>query len=143
MVSLPPLGVLARRLSLQLNEDAVQELGHLLAAETSFPIGDENFHRTEVSDPVRHDRLDEVLRLPPFQQRTCCPPDSFIEQVADHQLSVEQYIPLNHLVDVMGESHSRERLRRRSRPHPADPAGVHDLLNEPQCFMRSTGRGTS
>ena len=68
MVSLHHLGMFARRFRLQLHEDAVQELGHLLAAETSFPIGDEHLHGSEVPDPVRHDRLDEFLCFSTFQQ---------------------------------------------------------------------------
>ena len=130
MVPLHHLGVLARRFRLHLYAYSVQELGHFLAAETSFTIGDKHFHRTEMADPMRHDRLDDFLRLAALQKTSDRPPDSFIEQVADHVLSVEQYIPLNHLVEVVGQSHCGQRLWRKSSPHPADPAGVHALLDE-------------
>ena len=141
MMTLHHLGVLARCLGLQLDGWAlpVQELSDLLAHEARLAVGDQHFHGTKVPDPVRRDRLDEVFRLAPFQQRACCPPDSFIEQVADHQLAVEQYIPLNHLVEVMGESHCGERLRRRPCPHPADTAGVDDLLDEFERLLRGAG----
>ena len=90
-----------------------------------------------MSDPVRHNRLDEVLRLSALEQTSDSPPDGFIEQVADHLLPVEQYIPLNHLVEVMGESHRGERLGRRPCPHPAYSAGVDDLLDELEGLLRS------
>ena len=64
------LGVLARCLRLQLDGWVlpVQEWGHLLTHEASLAIGDEHLHGSKVPDPVRHDRLDEILRLAPFQQ---------------------------------------------------------------------------
>ena len=65
-MTLNHLGVLARRLRLQLNADAVQKLGHLLATEACLSVGDQHFHGSEVPDPVRHDRFNEVLRLPAF-----------------------------------------------------------------------------
>ena len=141
MMTLHHLGVLARCLRLQLDGWTlpIQKLSDLLAHEASLAVGDEHCHGTKMPDPVRGNRLDEILRLTPLQQRTCCPPDSLIEQVAYHELAVEQYIPLNHLVKVMGKSHRCERLGRRACPHPADPAGVHDLLDELECLLRGTG----
>ena len=88
---------------------------------------------------MSHDRFDEALRLSALQRRPRCPPDSFVKQLADHDLLVEQYIPLNQWIEVMSESHRGERLGQKARPHPAYPAGIHDLLYQLNGLMRGLG----
>ena len=52
MVPLDHLGVLARSLRLQLYEDSVEKLAHLLGDQSPLAICDEGLHWAEVADPT-------------------------------------------------------------------------------------------
>ena len=110
MVSLNHLSVFPRGLRLQLNEDPVEVLRHLLSHQPSLAIGNERLHWAEVSDPPRHDGLDEVDATAAGKHLAGGPADCFVEQMANHDLAVEQDVPLHNVVKVASHSRGGHRL---------------------------------
>ena len=66
------------------------------------------------------------------EYRACRPPDSFVEQVADHVLLVEQDVSLHGVVEACRESSGSGGLWSWPLPQATDLARVNDLLHQVQ-----------
>ena len=137
MVTFDHLCVLTWRLGLQLRVAAVKELRHLFRAESFLSVCDEDSWSAERSDPVLRDGRNESWRILTGQERGSGPANGFVQEMGDHSLLVEEYVPLDGLVELLRKSSVRDGLGSWPFPHAADLACVDYLRQE---FERGGGR---